>query len=375
MTGLTNQSRVILHLVHRLTFGGAERVLVNYINGSQGHRHVICSFFPADSFKEEILDKNIPVINLGKKNGNDMSVPFKLVKICKQFKVDIIHCQGWGTYFEGLVCAKLLLRQVKFVFAFHGKTISDLGTLPWRRIFIQKIGSKFCDAIIAPSAEMCRDYASTIGIKPTKITLIHNGVDTELFSSHTKSCLRREFGFKNKEIIFGCVARLDPVKNFPNLIKAFDASLKDGMIAKLLIVGDGSIMPDLCSLVHSLKRENDIILVGARTDVADCLGTMDIYVQASFYEGFSMTILEAMSSGLPVIAYDVGGTHEMVDHRENGVLLPPEEEPNLLSQAMAELANDEYERKIMGNNARTTIEKSFSLAEMNRRYDQLFSEL
>jgi len=375
MTSLTDHGRVILHLVHRLTFGGAERVLVNYINGSRKHRHVVCSFFPADSFKDEIKDKSIPIIDLGKKNGNDLSVPFKLVKICKQFNIDIVHCQGWGTYLEGLVCAKLLQKRVKFVFAFHGKTISDLETLPRRRIFVQKIGTMFCDTIVTPSVEMCRDYAKTIGIKDKKITVIHNGVDTKLFSPATESNLRRTFGFKNDEIVFGCVARLDPVKNFPGLIHAFDTSLKKGIPAKLLIVGDGPLMPELRLQVDSLGREKDIILTGARTDVAECLRTMDIYVQASFYEGFSMTILEAMSSGLPILAYNVGGTHEMVEDGVNGVLLPPEEESNFLTQAMIELANDKHKRTKMGKNARTTIEEAFSLSEMNRQYDQLFSAL
>ncbi len=377
---MTVRGRAILHIVHRLTFGGAERVLVNYLNGSRDHRHVVCSFFQADSFADEITNKDVHVVNLGKKEGNDISIPFKLAKICKEYNIDIIHCQGWGTYLEGLLCAKFIKRHVKFVFAFHGKTIADLGVLPRRRILAQKAGAFLGDAIITPSDEMRLDYANTFGINTDKISVIHNGVDTELFSPETvDDSVRKEFGFKKDEIVIGCVARLDPVKNFPGLIQAFDACRNKGASVKLLLVGDGPEMPELRSLVTKLDRTNDVIFAGRRTDVPQCLHAMDVYVQASFYEGFSMTILEAMSCGLPIIAYNVGGTHEMVKNGENGILLLPETEKSkqidCLAEAMLNISQNNQKRTEMGKNARITIEKHFSLTEMNSKYDQLFSTL
>jgi len=273
-----------------------------------------------------------------------------------------------------LICAKIIKRRIKFVFAFHGKTISDLlGTLPRRRILAQRLGAVLGDAIITPSEEMRHDYAKTFGVNEKKISVIYNGVDTELFSPLKSGIsLRKEFGFVKDDIVIGCVARLDPVKNFPGLIGAFNKARKKGVAAKLLLIGDGQMMSELRTLVADLGLVNDVVFAGRRTDVPQCLQTMDFYVQASFYEGFSMTILEAMSCSLPVIAYDVGGTQEMVKNGANGVLVPQEDKHTLLAEAMLNIAQNARKRLEMGKNARKTIEEHFSLSEMNRKYDQLF---
>ena len=366
-------SRTVLHLVHRLTFGGAERVLVNYLNGSQKHRHVIGSFFPADSFADEINNSEVSLVNLDKRVGNDLRIPFRLAAICRKFDVDVIHCQGWGTYLEGLLCAGVLQRRTKFVFAFHGKTISDLGPLPRRRKLVQRLGSFLGDGVITPSEEMKRDYAREIGIDSKKITVIHNGVDTDLFSPATDDkSVRREFGIGPDEVVIGSVARLDPVKNFPGLLRTFFMAVEKGLSARLLIVGDGPQMKELRILAGKIGCAGSILFAGRRSDVPQCLRAMDIYVQPSFYEGFSMTILEALSTGLPVIAYNVGGTYEMVRDGYNGMLLN-DQENNTLAQAMLQLARNPPRRQAMGRKGRALIKENFSLAGMIRQYDRLFS--
>jgi sugar transferase (PEP-CTERM/EpsH1 system associated) len=372
---MSTSPRTVLHLVHRLTFGGAERVLVNYVNGSRIHHHVVCSFFPPDSFADEIVNPDVQIVCLDKKNGNDPRAPLRLVKICRQYNVDVIHCQGWGTYLEGLICAKLLQRKVKFVFAFHGKTITDLGRMPRRRIIAQKLGAMAGDAVITPSREMRRDYLATFGINEQNISVLYNGIDTALFSPDEQGeAVRQEFAFTKDDIVIGCVARLDPVKNFPGLIKAFANVVSQGMSVKLFIVGDGPEMEKLQGLAAERSLEKKIIFAGRRTDVGQCMGAMDIYVLASFYEGFSMTVLEAMGCGLPVIAYDVGGTHEMVINGRNGILVPAEgEKTDSLTEALVTLAPDAQQRKAMGQEARVLVEEKFSLAAMTNNYDHLFS--
>ncbi len=364
----------VLHLVHRLTFGGAERVLVNYLNGSFMHRHIVCSLLPADSFAEEITNEKVQVVSLNKKNGNDGSIPFQLARLCNKFSVDVVHCQGWGTYLEGLLCAKILRRRTGFVFAFHGKTLDDLGKVPVRRVLAQKIGAFLGDAVITPSREMRADYARSIGIREERVKVIYNGVDTELFQPVAGPVsARNEFGLETDTMVFGCVARLDPVKNFPGLLQAFATACAQGLQAHLLIIGDGPQMEELTILARELGVRDKVIFAGRRTDVAGCLHAMDCYVQASFYEGFSMTILEAMSSGLPVLAFDVGGTREMVRHKENGLLLPSRD-TGALCRAMCEMAADREKCRRYGRQARKIIENNFSLQDMRARYDRLFAD-
>jgi len=369
-------SRTIVHLVHRLTVGGAEKVLVNLINGSSAQlRHVVCSFFPADDFENEIDPERRFVVNLHKKQGNDVSIPQKIVKVCQKYQADVVHCQGWGTYFEGLLAAKVLQRHCRFIFAFRGKTVEDLGGVPLRRIWAQKIGTFFSDAIITPSEEMRLDYARLIGFDKEKITVISNGVDTGLFCpAPDRAESKTHFGIPESAVVVGCVARFDPVKNLPGLLQAFADCHKTFPTSHLLLVGDGSQMSTVREVIKQNGLEDVVTLTGRRTDVFRCLQAMNIYVQPSLYEGLSNTILEAMSTALPIIAQDVGGTREVVKDTINGFLLPPESKVGFVD-AMASLLRDKQERQNMGLAGREIIEERFSMEKMVQSYDKLFTDV
>ena len=374
---MLNRSITVLHLVHSLTVGGAERVLVNVVNNTcDKYRHIICSLTMIDiDFSKTINLDKVTITCLNKKQGNDFRLPLRIAQLCNKFSVDLIHAQGWGTYMEGVAGAKISRRKPAFVFAFRGKTIDDLAGVKYHRILAQRILAHFCSAILTPSWQMANEYAETIGINKKKIEIIYNGVDTAIYRpSDDSSAAKHLLRIPDNRIVFGCVARFDPVKNLHNLLIAFSCLAKVDENVALLLVGDGESKPGLERLIDELNLGDRVFMPGATTDVAAYYQAMDIYVQPSLYEGTSNTILEAMSSGLPIVAGRFGGTPELVTHGENGILLDHVTAAGLLA-GMQHLLSQPQLLHSFGCQNRNKILSQFSLLAMKDGYEQLFSKV
>lgn len=362
----------VLHLVHRLTFGGAERVLVNVINGTGARmRHVVLSFLPADDFAAEILPGRATVLSADKRPGNDWSLPGRIAAICREHRVDVVHSQGWATFAEGVAGSLLARPRPCFVYAFRGKTFQDVQGVPLRRRVAQRLLARCCDAMLTPCNEMRRDLAETVGLSPDRVEVIYNGVDSELYRPGRNAAGRRMFGFGAGAVVVGCVARFDPVKNLLSLVRAVADCHRAFPQLRLLLVGDGDERPAIEREIKAAGLEGSAVITGRRSDVNRCLQAMDIYVQPSLYEGVSNTVLEAMSSGLAVLAGDVGGTAEIVVHGETGLLLRSTS-ADALGGALASLLSDRAALARMGAAGRHRVEERFSLKVMAAEYESLF---
>ena len=375
-----DMARNILHLLHKFTFGVTERVIVNLVNhATEKSKNYICSFCDADSdFLKELTCPNPVVYSLSKAKGNNLSVPFRISSFCKQYRVDIIHSLGWGTYVEGLLAAKLLGKRRKFIFSFRGKTMEDTLGIPKRRIFAQRLLSNFCDTILAPSEESRKEYSQDIRIKPDKIQVIYNGIDLNRFhlsrSEPTKG-IRETFDFRSDDIVIGSVARFDPVKNMGALVKAFSKIEKTTLgPVRLLLVGDGSELPGVQKMTFDLGLRDRVVFTGMRRDIPDCLGMMDIYVQPSRFEGIPNSVLEAMASGLPVVATNVGGLHEIVEDGKTGFLVDLDNEAGLI-RAIEFLIGHGDRRRQMGADGKKRVLSRFSISKMVSDYEDLYERL
>ncbi|MBN2062871.1 MAG: glycosyltransferase [Deltaproteobacteria bacterium] len=370
----------VLHLVHKLGFGGTERVITNLVNNPGSKcRNLICSFYPFDNeFLKEINNKDNSLFCLNKREGTDFRAPFRIASLCKTENVDIIHSLGWSTYAEGITAAYCFGKRYPFIHSFRGKTQEDLNGIPYRRILAQKLFARFCDAIVCPSELTRDDYRQMLDLDPGKITVIYNGVEISRFQSveqTLRECYRRELRITGNDCVIGFVGRFDSVKNLDGLIHAFSLLPPNHRNnSKLLLIGDGSEYEAIKKVVQASGLETNVILPGMKRDVPKFLSVMDIYVQPSKFEGVPNSVLEAMASGLPVIATDVGGLREIIHDGESGILLEPGQD-EALSLAISKLITHPEKRRQLGNNAQNRVTELFSIDKMVSDYEIMYKRI
>ena len=360
-----------MHLIHKLGAGGAENGIINIVNhiNQTLFESSICSFAGKGNHTERIDRNYTTLFEFDKKTGNDFRVPLKLFNLYRKWNPDIVHTHTWGTVCEGLIAAKLA-RVPVIIHGEHG-TIQQQK----RNIYVQRYLWDMADQVLSVSNTHRDRLSKTIGYPKSKIKVIMNGVDTERFQvdGQNKS-VRKKFGIRKDEIIVGTVGRLVPVKNQTLLIHAFGEVSKSCSTCKLVLVGDGLLKEELSLLAFSLGISDKVIFLGQRYDIPNILKVLDIFVLSSISEGMSNTILEAMSSGLPVIATHVGGNPEIVKNNETGILVASDNKEAMTS-AIISMIEDPQKRKKMGRCGRKLAKDKFSLRAMVNNYETLYQKL
>ena len=371
----------ILHLVNQYSIGGAEVVLANLCRHSSSNiNNIICSFNAPDETFVKSQGALQTVVTLQKRVGNDFRIIPSIISIIKQHNINIVHAQGWATYLEGLIAAKInLQRKCKFIFAFHGKTIEDIKFgIFLRRILAKKAASYFTDKIIAPSNNMADDYCKTFRISKKRICTIYNGIDLNHFAKKVPNA-KEKIGINANNYVVGFVGRLDPIKNLTGLFTTFNMFLKKLSHSSrknitLLLVGDGEEKNKLKKLSQQLGLENQIVFFGPSNNVPRCLSAMDVYIQPSLYEGNSITIIEAMAASLPVISTDVGGTSEIINNDVDGFLSQPDDYA-CMANKLFDLYNSPSLRQKIGTAGKMAVYSKFSVERMVEDYEQLYNNV
>ena len=203
------------------------------------------------------------------------------------------------------------------------------------------------------------------------MTTIPNGVDSTRFGGAGRSDARRRLGVAADQVVVGTVGRLDPVKDQASLVKAFAALRTARPGALLVIVGDGPCRPELTQLISGLGLESHVLLLGERQDIPELMAAMDLFVLPSIAEGMSNTVLEAMATGLPVVATRIGGNPELIEDGLTGRLVPPLDVAGL-GAAIDGYLDDAHLRALHGKAARHRAVERFDLAVMARAYGNLY---
>jgi glycosyltransferase involved in cell wall biosynthesis len=191
---------------------------------------------------------------------------------------------------------------------------------------------------------------------------------------HAKAVPRATFGWKDDDLIIGCIGRLEPEKGQTVLLQAFDGLHRRHPRTRLLLVGDGGERARLERTAASLRFNGAIRFVGTREDVPELLATCDIVALPSFHEGLPMALLEAMAAGRPVVASAVGGVPHLIRDGETGVLVAPGDHA-ALQEALGRLAEDEATRRRLAASAMRLVEERFGFDRTLQRYEELYREV
>jgi glycosyltransferase involved in cell wall biosynthesis len=216
--------------------------------------------------------------------------------------------------------------------------------------------------------------ATKTGFSLDRIKIIRSGVDVSRFAAVSRSDARASLGLHDNALVVGTVGRLAPVKDQVTLLEAMALLRQNGVPATLLVAGEGPLKESLQRRTVTLGLQDYVKFLGHRPDVERVLAAFDVFVLSSVSEGLSNAIIEAMASGLAVVATRVGGADEIVEDGVTGTLVPPRS-PRAIALAIARLFRDEKLRTKMGIAARARAELEFTLPEMVRQYEALYQDL
>lgn len=371
---------LIVHVIHHLGVGGLENGLVNLINAipPERYRHAIICLKGYSDFHQRIKRKDVTIVALNKREGNDFRIYPSLFKIFKQLQPDIVHTRNLATM-EGQVIAALARIKAR-VHGEHGRDIFDLEGKSRKYNLLRKAIRPLVHHFIAVSKDLEKWLIDTVKVDPDHIDQIYNGVDILRFSpSDTLPFTAAPAGFINQHsFVIGSVGRMAGVKDYPNLVQAFLLTLEKIPEARkyfrLLIIGEGEAREKCITMLRVAGAENLAWLPGERADIPDLMHMMSLFILPSLAEGISNTILEAMASGLPVIATRVGGNIELVKEDETGKLIPPGN-PERLAETMCDYYKNKGLLRKHGMAARRLVESRFSMDAMTQSYLKVYDKV
>ena len=371
---------LVVHVVYRFAVGGLENGLVNLVNRLPGAawRHTIVSLTDVDpNFARRLTNPAVNLVALGKGPGHALPLYPRLFRLFRQARPAIVHTRNLAAL-EAMVPAWAAGVTVR-VHGEHGRDAADPHGRNRRRQWIRKLYRPFVTQYVALSPELERYLVDPIGVAQDRVERIVNGVDTMRFVPSDARVAIDGCPFKEPDLwLVGTVGRMETVKDQTNLAAAFVAACaRDDEVRRrmrLVMVGDGPLRDDVDAILRAAGLRNHAWLAGERDDVAKVMQGLDCFVLPSLAEGVSNTVLEAMATGLPVIATRVGANADLVDEGVTGRLVEPGDS-DALARELAELFEHRKLGSSMGSAGRVRVEQRFSLERMVERYHLLYSRL
>lgn len=357
-----------MQLVLSLAPGGTERLVIEIVRSLPPHLDsVVCCLDEPGQWADELRAMDIPVLTLGRTPGFHPQLALPLAKIMRQHGIDVVHCHHYSPYVYGVLAAAMTGARV--VFTEHGR-LSNSKPSSKRRL-VNPLLSMYPGPIFAVS-ENLKQFMVEEGFRSTRIEVVHNGIHAGTPPIEAeRDAARAELGLAADAFVVGTVGRLDPVKNLETMLESHRLLSSRVPNLRSVIVGDGPERARLESRARDLGIADAVTFTGYRGDVREVLAAFDVYLNCSTYEGVSLTILEAMSRELPVVATRVGGNPEVVISGETGELV---EGPEDIVGALLLLAHESALRRRFGKAGRRRVELSFSISAMVDRYARSYGD-
>lgn len=362
----------IAHVTYGLRTGGLEKMVINLISRLDRNRFepIVCCISSHGELAGELERLGVKVYLLNRKD--DATAPFLPISLSAIFikeGVKIVHTHNYAGYLYGVMAA-ILARAPSVIHTQHGRSLNVTS----RAYFMHRILDWKVNRIVAVADVLKEQLSRYAGISKDKMVTVPNGICDDFPGSPCDGKkTRKEFGFKETDKIIGTVARLDPVKNLPALVRGFAKLHSEIRDAKLVIVGDGPDGKLLKEISRELNVEKDVFFMGLRNDIPKILPMFDLFVLTSEWESMSLALVEAMAASLPIVATSVGGNPELVRNMENGILVPPADN-DTLAGAMARILTDKALGSRMGSTGRRFFENRYTLDKMTNAYEEIYAD-
>ena len=367
------ESRTILFVITGLAFGGAEVQVVSLARKlrQRGWSVTVVSLMSPRAFVEELGADGVEVASLGMERGRaDWRAVWKLREVVRRHRPQVVHSH--------MVHANLLARVTRILAPVPALVCTAHNTdegAQWRyRAY--RLTDPLCDFMTNVSEVSVQASIERGAAPAAKIQCIPNGVDLDRFEEDEAvgHGIRRDLGLDD-HFLWLAIGRLEPQKDYPNMLRAFASLAERFRHARLAVVGDGPLRDDLATLANRLDIADRVMWLGIREDIPALLQAADAFVLSSKYEGLPMVLLEATASGLPVVATSGGGVAEIVSEDAGGLLVVPEN-ANALRGAMEQVMMlTPAERAEWGRQASERTRARYSLDAVTDRWEGVYSSL
>lgn len=371
---------LVVHVIHALRVGGLENGLVNLINHMDPgrYRHAIVCMTDFSDFRDRIRRPNVEVVALHKERLSRWGIYASLFRLFRTWRPAIVHGRNWDGL-DAMLPARLAGVPVR-VQGEHGRDMHDLDGSNHRQRWLRRLNRPFTTHYSTVSRDLAQYLQDAVGIAPERVTQIYNGVDSTVF--HPAAGGREPLpGVPRSEtgrFIVGTVGRLATVKDQTSLIQACATLMRDPVWQAadllLVIVGDGPLRDELSRVAVQQGIQDRVVFAGARSNVDEWFRAMDLFVLPSLAEGISNTVLEAMASGLPVVATDVGGNADLLENERTGFIVPPGK-PDAIAACIGRYLTTPELVRLHGKAARERVERLFSISSMVEGYTALYDLL
>lgn len=271
---------------------------------------------------QQMRRDGIDVVCFNRKPGRDWGVSLRMAAAIRERDLDIVHAHQYSPFFYSALAKWLCPRPPRLIHTEHGRPYPDCVG-PLRRTVNRLVLTRFANAVTACCHFSARGLSKQDGFAGSSIEVIENGIAVDRYGpAADKVQLQRSLGLEPERKYLIHVARHHPVKDQPTLLRGFAAALPELPGVDLLMVGDGPLRGELEQLAVELRIPDRVKFLGIRSDIPDLMRAADAFALTSASEAASLTLMEAMASGLPVVVTDVGGNPEIVRHEREGLLVP-----------------------------------------------------
>jgi len=363
----------VLHVIDTGGPGGAETVFLNTVAGIDARRFRSIAVVSRDGWlAEQLRARGIEPTILHASGSFNVSYLRAILSLIHKYDVDIVAAHLYGSAVYCSLAGLLARRPV--ISVLHGQSdISGKGRFSGLKKLLVRSGST---KAVFVSTRLRDELKRALSLADSSCVVIPNGIDVEKYSSLPDQSVREQLGISRDHILVGAIGNIRKPKSYDVLLRAARKLVDLSPRYRFAIAGEGSgdLLDKLLALRAELGLTDKVHFLGLRADVPLLLRNFDVYALSSTTEGFSIACVEAMASGVPVVATRSGGPEEILDDGKTGLLVPTND-PLALADAIERVATDAPLATLLRQQSRLVARERYALSSMLRAYEELFVEL
>lgn len=358
----------VLYLLNHAGKAGTERYVQTLIEELSPKK--INAFFAYNEdglLRETLESKGIKTFRIPMKHPFDLAAARKISKICKEHHIDLIHTHYLRENYIALL-SRLFHPKVKVVYTNHF-IMENTGAIR----FCNRLMTRLQFRIIAV-CNKGKDMLIKNGNKGSIIKVIFNGVDPEGWKKREPSTLRQELGIDDKTFVILCASRFAHDKGHAYLVDTMnELKTMTSIPFKCVLAGDGPLLEQTKKKVEDLKLTSDILFIGFRPDIKNLFNGSDLYFNASEHEALSFLIVEALASGLPVVATDMGGNRDIINEETQCGVLVEYNNPVSTAKEIKRLMEDKTRLDLIREKAYKAVENRFNIHKVAEQTYEIYT--